>query len=344
MRSAAQLAGPYDAHIWTGKRWRTVGVIDPRGVDSVLASSSAPGRVYATTQDRRLYRGEGASVRWRQSSTRIPGKLVAARGTRSEVIYAAKRALYESHDRGSSWRRLSCGLVISDVAIAGGNPRVIYVAANAPDSHTTRKIGGLYRTRDGGRTWKRFINFPKPNPDEPLIDVVAVDPHSPDNVFLGAYGGGIVQSTDGGRHWRFLPVGHPETGLDGPQVGRLAFGPGARPMLWAASSQGVFRGDSAGRTWSRTGLTASAFEVVPDPRNRQLVFALTTDTQLQVRMRTVDGGRHWLRMTGLPHQIEGLTVGKADGSVYAWGGRSIYCSRDHGVTWTRLPPLPRPSP
>jgi photosystem II stability/assembly factor-like uncharacterized protein len=319
---------------------------DPSAIDSLIGSSSIPGRVYASTRDRRLYVGEGTPLRWRPVSTRIPGTLVAALG-RPETIYAAQRALYKSNDRGSSWTRLSCGLILRDVAISPSEPSTIYLAADTVD-HATRVLGGLYRTTNGGQSWERLTNFPKPNPHEPVVDNVAVDPESPEVVFIGRPVGGILRSADGGGHWTFSRISRGGLGLDGLPLRTIAFGPGAHPILLVGSYQGVWRSDSTGRSWVRAGPVRSPSDrvtvVVPDPLDRKLLFGISDGG---VPVRTVDGGRHWSRMTGLPPTISSLVVAKADRAVYAvdWssarGGRSIVRSRDHGLTWTRLTPFPK---
>jgi hypothetical protein len=333
VQSARELAS-FGARVSTGTRFITSNEA-PNIIDSVIGSSSERGRLYVTTADRRLYRGSGTPVHWERSPSLVPGRLVAALETPGETLFAAEQALYRSDDRGASWRRLSCGLVLNDVAISRERPNTIYLAADAGEGET-RILGGLYRTNDGGRRWERITRFPKTEPEEPIVRAVAVDPRSPDTVFLGARAGGVLRSIDGGRHSQFSPVGPAPLGLDGPMILSLAFGGGAQPLVWAGSTEGVFRADADGRKWSPAGLTGLSVKVVPDPRKREVAFARSDSGYY----RTIDRGMHWRLIQGLP--LGGLSVVRADGSVYAWGERSIFRSRDHGRTWTRLPDLPKP--
>jgi hypothetical protein len=323
---------------WTEKGWEQVSP-GHGPVDSVLASSSTASTVYVTTADRELFIGSGSPVVWRKRRALIPGRLYASVGTSADTLYAAQQALYRSQDEGRSWRRLSCGLVLNDVAISSAQPRTIYLAADPSDSDEGRVLGGLYRTTDGGRTWKRFTHFPNTNPAEPLVRAVAVSPTNPRHVVIGIEFGGALISTDGGQSWRFSPVADVEGGLRGPQVNSLAFGPRPHPELWLGSSQhGIFRADENGRLWSATGFSLGAAIVVPDQANPRIAYAMTSGGP----RRTVDNGIHWQPIRGLPTDLDaGFSVSARGGTVYSWAGRQLFRSRDHGATWIRLTALPR---
>jgi hypothetical protein len=322
---------------WTEKGW---GDVSPGHgpVDSVVASSSTASTVYVTTADRELFIGSGSPVVWRKRRTLIPGRLYASFGTGADTLYAAEQALYRSHDQGRSWRRLSCGLILDDLAISV-DEKTIYLGANAGASSEGRVLGGLYRTTDGGHTWKRFTHFPMANPAEPLVYAVAVSPRNPRQVVIGMEFGGALVSTDGGESWRFSPVEDVGGGgLDGPQITSLAFGPGPHPQLWLGSSQnGVFRADETGRRWTATGLSFGAARVVADHANWRIAYALTSGGP----RRTVDNGIQWQPIRGLPTDEDaGFSASASDGTVFSWAGRQIFRSRDHGATWTRLSALP----
>jgi hypothetical protein len=303
-------------------------------IDSVLASTANPSVVYVTTADRQLFVGSGSPVVWSRRRRLVGGELKASLGKTSDTLYAAGQALYRSLDQGRTWHRLTCGLPLTGVAISRLKPSTIYLAATAADQtdgpfHVT---GGLYRSTDGGRTWRRFTHFPGVNPDEPGLEAVAVSPTDPREVVVAPTQAGVLVSGNGGGSWRSAPA-------EG-QVGSLAFSPGSRPQLWLGTAfNGVFRADQTARHWRRTrwpqtGLAGGGSRVIPDQTDRRTAYALSG-----VR-RTIDNGAHWTKMSGLPGSIDGLDASARDGTLYAWAGRQIFRSRDHGATWRRLTPLP----
>jgi photosystem II stability/assembly factor-like uncharacterized protein len=286
-----------------------------------------------------LYVGGGHPFVWRTRKTLIPGQLVFSHHGRHDVLFAAEQALYRSDDEGRSWQRLSCGLILTGVAVSPSDPRTIYIAANPGVDYEDDSLGGLYRTTDGGHTWKRFTRFPKTNPAEPTANVVAVDPTNPRHVFIGTEFGGLLRSTDGGEHWTFERIAPVHAGLNGPQLIDLAFGPGGSRSLWGSTRfGGVFRGDRLGRSWSPRGLRGAwVGQIVPDRRNADVVYATVFGERA---VRTLDGGKHWLRMKGLPTGIGGMTVATGD-ALYAWQGRQIFRSITQGANWVQLPLLPK---
>jgi photosystem II stability/assembly factor-like uncharacterized protein len=336
--------------------------MEPAGtnrIESVVASTSHPSRIYVTTGDGKLYVGtRGQGFRWRKLAAQPPGPLVASVG-KSDVLYAKWNALFRSRDGGRSWQRLTCGLLVSDVAVSERNPSTIYLATN--QELVGPRGGGVYRTTDGGQTWKRFTKFARMHPDSDQhgVDVVAVSPNQSQRVYAGREFGGLDFSRDGGDNWDFTRVARVEFG-DGPQITALAFGRAGR-SLWASSrGDGVFVGNSDAPRWRYRGLNGwGVDQVMASQRMANLVYVVAgricasalsyaecakADTGGPA-LRTLDGGAHWKRMKGLPNEIVGLTLQPLDDTLYAWGGRTLLRSRDHGASWTVLPGLiskPRP--
>jgi hypothetical protein len=264
-------------------------------------------------------------------------------GRDHDVIYAGSRALYRSVNGGQTWQQLGCGHVLDGVAVATRQPNLIYLAADVLDGPPQGVGGGLYRSRDSGREWSRVSVFP---PSDATVQAVAINPRNADDLTVALGDGGVARSLDGGHQWSFStmsfkPARLDGVGLKGPQVWDLDYGPGPAYTLWAGSQQGAFRRGRNG-VWSkvlRSGYAAN-LTVVPDARLPRVAFAFGGPSSAAAR-RTLDSGKTWQRLAGLPAGIQGITVRPNDDTVYAWTAGSVYQSSDHGSTWTRLPPLPK---
>lgn len=215
----------------------------------------------------------------------------------------------------------------------------MYLAASAPDGARSATYGGLYGTSNGGRTWKRYTNFPSAGPgyvEQQIINAVAADPRNSADITVGAEAGGVYRSRDGGKRWSFDAIERRKT-TAGPLVWSLAYGPAPSYFLWAGSVNGAFRRSPDG-SWRAAGLPGQNVYVVPDARLPQVAFAFP---QYGGRAnRTFDGGEKWQPMKGLPDSITGISVQADTDVAYAWTARTIYRSFDHGASWSRLPKLP----
>jgi hypothetical protein len=297
------------------------------GIESVVASTLPP-RVYVTTGEGKLSVGtESQHLRWRTLSVHPPGRLMASNG--ADVLYAAWNALFHSDDGGHSWRRLTCGLHVNDVAVA--SPQVLYLAT--AQSLIGGDGGGLYRTLDGGTNWKRFTTFTKRYVDQQSVEVVTANPSAPRTVYVGREFGGVEYSKDGGEHWRFSKIAKAGNGLDGPQVTSFGWGTDRR-TLWAGTRfRGIYAADATRLKWSTKGLKGRYIDqVLPSERLARVIYAITDGEAL----RTVDGGVHWRVMKGLPNRILGLTSRPDGSALFAWSRTTLYWSRDAGDTWKTL--------
>jgi len=195
--------------------------------------------------------------------------------------------VYKSTDAGRTWTHLGLSDTqhIGKIAIDPRNPDVVFVAAIG-HLYAANADRGLYRSRDGGRTWQKVLYK-----DENVGAVeVVIDPTDARVVYAGLWntrrppwfvyaptngpGGGIHKSTDGGSTWQQLTAGLPPAGIgrtgiavtpSNPQrvyavVDCLVPDPTApappppqpgRPAAPPPGQGGVFRSDDAGGTWRR---------------------------------------------------------------------------------------------
>lgn len=250
--------------------------------------------------------------------------------------------VYKSTDGGRTWVHMGLrdSHHVGRVLIHPTDPDVVYVAALGPlwGAGSGR---GLFRTRDGGRTWTRVLRV---NEDAGVVDVV-MDPLDPRVLYAASWarradrfddfdsigvrvrsGGGIHKSTDGGETWTSLTVGLPEEG-----IGRIG-------LAVAASAPWVVYAIVE---------VAPRWIALPDQDVARLRRWLSASAPLDA----ADAGR-------LRAQIERLASGHPDRVVVAGLSRSeqaqarvllgmgpldagggIFRSDDAGATWRRTNPL-----
>jgi photosystem II stability/assembly factor-like uncharacterized protein len=177
--------------------------------------------------------------------------------------------VYKSTDAGKTWKRvgLENSEHIQKILIDPRNSNVVYVTAAGP---LWRAGGdrGLYKTTDGGATWKQIL---KVDEDTGAQDAI-MDPKNPDVLYVamiqrrrqvgqligGGPGSGLYKTTDGGGHFTKLTKGLPAV-----EMGRMGLGVSQQnpkvvyAIIAAQKGQGgFFRSDDAGASWTRIGRTA----------------------------------------------------------------------------------------
>src|SRR6185295_9862624 len=135
--------------------------------------------------------------------------------------------VYRSDDGGKTWKNvgLKASEHIGRIAIDPKDSNTVYVAAQGP-LWGPGGDRGLFKTTDGGKTWKNILNISE---NTGVTDIV-IDPQNPETLYAAAYqrrrhywtliNGGpesaIHKSTDAGATWSKLRAGLPTT-----DVGRV---------------------------------------------------------------------------------------------------------------------------
>jgi photosystem II stability/assembly factor-like uncharacterized protein len=140
----------------------------------------------------------------------------------------AGAGVYKTTDAGKTWQFMGLDFTqhIGRIAIHPQNPDVVWVAAIGA-LYSTSKDRGLYKTSDGGKTWKKTLFV---DDSTGVIDVV-VNPQNPSQLWTASWqrqrnagnfvgngnGTAIWISNDGGETWQKSMTGFPQ----GAFVGRI---------------------------------------------------------------------------------------------------------------------------
>jgi len=120
-------------------------------------------------------------------------------------IVALRMGLFRTTDQGKTWqdmemKRFSPVTYGRDVKASAAEPNTLYAALSvAAASHD----GGLYRSQDGGQSWKRFDKVQVHG----TIMSIGLHQTDPNHVYIGArYDGEVFGTQDGGKNWQAMPL------------------------------------------------------------------------------------------------------------------------------------------
>lgn len=305
---------------------------------TVLCLAVAPSSrstVYAGTY-RSLFVSRDGGATWAGTPWNTGNVLVIAVDPRDarRIWAGTSNGLYGSRDAGAHWSYVDAGQIarVVDLALDPAHPDTLYVAsAGLEDSGAD----GIFRSTDGGATWKqltRGLEAAYPWQDHVRL---AVDPKSPNVVYASFYeypapGGPrpdvTYRSTDNGIHWTATEGGYPlavdrngavyagarrstdhgatwQPAAAPPDFAtRYAAGAAADGTLWASTERsGVFRSRDRAATWqaSSGGLHATAVtSIAIDPQTPRVLYAGAGKSGVR---KTLSSGQRWQSMgAGLP--------------------------------------------
>lgn len=311
-----------DPELFKGLKWRNIGPF--RGGRS-NAVSGIPGNImtyYTGYTGGGLWKTYDAGISWHNISdghfkTGSVGD-IAVSESNPNIIYVGMGehairgvmttygdGVYKTTDAGKTWKNIGLEKTrhISDVIVHPTNPDIVYVAAQGP-AHGASEDRGIYKSVDGGQTWKKTLYVDNNTGASslsmdyynPLILYAATWEHRrlPWQVRSGGNGCGIWKSMDGGDTWQKINEGLPKLmGKIGVSVSR------ANPERVYAiveaekSVAGLYRSDNGGKNWTLQSnnqlITARSWyymEVFADPVNADVVYVLNAPMT-----KSIDGGK-----------------------------------------------------
>jgi len=274
--------------------------------------------------------------------------------------------IYRSDDGGDSWSRrgLEDSGTTGRIVVHPTDPRTVYVAAGG-SLFTAGGQRGIYRTTDGGRTWRRILAPATPftggadlvmDPSDPKRLYAAMWDHrrEPDVRTYGGVGSGLFRTDDGGATWTRLEnvvIKTPgdATGLaSDASLGRIgvALAPGDPKRVYVITTatfgpdKGFYVSNDGGDSFTTAALPGSQGgfgwwfgRIWVDPANAGHVFVAGVNLR-----ESNDGGLTWVNSQGLHADQHAMQWdAKVPRRVYEGNDGGLYRSDANGAarTWTK---------
>lgn len=223
-------------------QWRLAGPDNKSGRSTDVAGVTGnPNIIYAAFATGGLWKTEDEGNTWKslfdKEATLSIGNIALAPSDNNTLYVGTGEAnifrsslpgvgMYKSVNAGKSFTHI--GLensgTIARVVVHPSNPNIVYAAASG-NEWTYNKDRGVYQTTDGGKTWKNILFE---TDKSGCIDLV-MDPSNPNILYASMWnrirrrwsdpmpedGDHIYKTIDGGKTWKIINIGLPDTKLTG---------------------------------------------------------------------------------------------------------------------------------
>jgi photosystem II stability/assembly factor-like uncharacterized protein len=348
--------------------YRNVGPFRGGRSTAVTGVAGAPFVFYLGTTGGGVWKSENAGTTWHNVSDGFFDSAsigaIAVAPSDANVVYVGTGSgcprgnvmngdgVYRSTDAGKTWSHagLASAGLIPRLAVDPRDPDLVF-AAVLGDIFEPSAERGIYRSRDGGRTWQQVHHVSERtgavdlvmNPRNPreLYAALWTAERKPWTIIDGGSEGGVVKSVDGGDTWTAVTAGLP-TG----ELGRigLALSPAKRERVWAQiatadDSGGLFRSDDGGESWERVNaerkIQVRAWyynHLTADPQDADTLYAIGLRF-----WRSIDGGKTFDSVRTPHGDNHDLWINPRDSKIMIEandGGGTV--TLDGGETWSTL--------
>jgi photosystem II stability/assembly factor-like uncharacterized protein len=312
-----------------------------------LFRTTDSGQNWVPITDGKVPVGSSGSIAVADSDPNIIYFGTGSDGVRSNV--STGRGVYKTTDGGATWS--FAGLYhagqIGAVRIHPTNPDIVWVAANG-DMFKANDDRGIFKTIDGGRTWKKTLFVS----DQVGAMDVELQPGNPDVVYAwmsrlerkpwtiisGSREGGFYKSTDAGETFSKIATGLPAELIGKGNLAVTAANPNRLyALVEALPGGGMYRSDDAGQSWrslpSPDGMIQRPFYYTTlgaDPSNADVAYG-----GAEGYWKTSDGGMTWQSLRTPHGDNHDIWVNPTNGTIMVQandGGANV--STDGGQTWT----------
>jgi len=267
--------------------------------------------------------------------------------------------IYKSLDGGKTWKNMGLKKSerISDIIIHPSNSDIVWAAVQGP-LWSSGGERGLYKTTDGGKTWKQVL---KTEDEWTGVTSLLIDPRNPDKLYaatwsrqrtVAAYvgtgpGSGIHTSDDGGETWTELKTGLPTTNMG--KIG-MAISPINPDIVYATieidnRKGGFYRSENRGASWKKMsdevgGGTGPHYyqEIFADQHQLDRVYIASNYSKV-----SDDGGKTWTPINTKRKHVDdhAFAFHPTDPDFVLIGSDGgIYMSHDRMENWRYIANLP----
>jgi len=367
-RLTAQSAATINPALYAALKWRTVGPFRAGRVNAISGVIGQPNTFYFGSVGGGVWKSTNIGRTW---TPIFDGNNVASIGaigvapSNPDVLYvgtgeadmrdsiAFGDGMYKSTDAGKTWQHIGLESTrqIGRVVVHPRDPDIVFVAAlgHVYGPHPDR---GVYRSRDGGKTWQKVLFK---GDGIGAIDL-AFDPANPQTVFAAMWavrrppwfvyapangpGSGLFKSVDGGTTWAPVTNGLPADGLGRMGIAVAPSNPKRIYVIADAKDGGLFRSDDGGATFTKVSGDPRLWgrgwyftKIAVDPKNPEIVYVPNTGVY-----KSTDGGRTWgapIKASPGGDDYHQLWISPEDPSRLALAGdQGAIVSVDAGQTWS----------
>lgn len=355
----------FDEPLYNGLEWRNIGPFRGGRSAAVTGVPGKPNLFYFGATGGGVWKTTDAGNTWENISDGFFGGSIGAvavsewdnnvmyvgggeKTVRGNVSYGY--GMWKSTDAGKTWKEsgLKASRHIPRIRIHPKNPDLVY-AAVLGDLFKSSDERGVYRSEDGGKTWKRILFA---NADAGAVDL-CMDPNNPRILFAstwrirrtpyslesGGEGSSLWKSVDGGDTWtnisrnEGLPSG--TWGIIGVTVSPV----NSNRVFAIVENEngGVFRSDDGGKIWTKVNEDRSLRQrawyysrIYADTKDEDIVYVLNVDYH-----RSKDGGKTFQAYEAPHGDHHDLWISPEDNQrmiIGDDGGAQV--SFDAGENWT----------
>lgn len=362
-----------DSNLFSDMRWREIGPMRAGRTRALAGVPSEPATFYLGAVNGGVWKTTDAGATWHSIWDDQPtGSIgaIAVSLSNPDIVYvgcgeglqrpdlSTGDGVYKSTDAGKTWTHLEGlrdGQQIGELAIDPKDPDRVFVAVEGHPFGPNEERG-LYRTLDGGKTFKRVLY----TNDRTGASDVQIDPQHPNIVFAdmwqrqeapwenGSFGGadgGLYRSTDGGDTWTKLTG----NGLpDDIMQENLTISPSNPNRIYGAIAPvhgevGIYRSDDGGDHWVHAPVDDTRPEErigggdvpVPmvDPKDPDTIYVASI-----VTWKSTDAGKTWTALRGSPggDDYQNVFVNPNNTKIIALASdQGVIISENGGETWTQ---------